>query len=124
MRIVDRKTFLAMPEGTLFSKYQPCVFEDLLIKGESLENDFFYQSISGAIDSNDSGEFVDLLDKAKSEGVSLAMDFECEGQDGLFDDDQLFAVWERADVEKLIARIQAAFLVAYYDAIGNRAARD
>lgn len=35
MRIVDRKTFLAMPIGTVFSKYEPCVFGNLCIKGET-----------------------------------------------------------------------------------------
>jgi hypothetical protein len=36
------------------------------------------------------------------------MDFACEGRDGCFEsDDQMFAVWERADVEALIARLSA-----------------
>jgi hypothetical protein len=43
MRIVNRKTFLEYAPGTLYSKYQPCVFEDLQIKHESCNgNDWFY----------------------------------------------------------------------------------
>lgn len=106
MRIVDRKTFLAMPSGTLFSKYVPCVFENMQIKGDSLANDFLYQQIVDAIDCRDSGEFAALLDDSERDGTSIPMDFDCQGRDGCFDEDQLFAVWERADVNALIERLK------------------
>ncbi|GAH13600.1 unnamed protein product, partial [marine sediment metagenome] len=32
MKIVNRKTFLQLPIGTLFSEYEPCVFYGLFIK--------------------------------------------------------------------------------------------
>jgi len=32
--------------------------------------------------------------------------FECEGRDGLFDECQLFAVWEPQDVAALITKLQ------------------
>jgi hypothetical protein len=34
------------------------------------------------------------------------MDFEYEGRDGLFEEGQLFAVWEKADVASLIERLR------------------
>lgn len=106
MKIVDRKTFLSLPAGTLFSTYQPCVFGDLRIKGDSIgEIDFFYQPITDAIACNDSSEFAEKLDAAQASGASLSMDFDCQGRDGMFDADQLFAVWEPADVAALIARL-------------------
>lgn len=107
MKIVNLKTFRALPPNTVFAKYQPCVFEELEIKGETWEHDFLVTSnLSSAIKCSGSGEFRELLDRAEKEGISLAMDFDTEGRDGCFEDDQLFAVWEEADVRALIERLK------------------
>jgi len=108
MRIIDRKTFLEQPPGTVYAKYEPCFFGPLLIKGDSLPNDFGYQQIADAIDCTGSGDFADKLFFAQENGESIPMDFDCQGRDGLFDDDQLFAVFDRVDVEQLIARLKDA----------------
>ena len=105
MKIVNRNTFLAMPPGTIYSKFEPCIFGDLCIKEESLSNDWFYQDIVDAIDVNDSGEFGEILCRANDTGESIPMDFHCLSRDGLFDDNQLFAVFERDDVVALIKRL-------------------
>lgn len=115
MRIVKRAEFLKMPEGTVYSTYEPCVFGDLMIKGETLhtENngDFLEQQIVGAIDSTGSEDWADKLSRSQETGESLPMDFDCQGRDGLFDSmDSLYAVWGRADVEALIARLQATLI--------------
>ena len=105
MKILNRKDFLALPDGVLYSKYEPCIFGPLEIKGESWENDFLTQQIADAVDCNDSGEFFNILLDAKETGNSFALDFYSEGRDGLFDEDQLFAVWEHADISALISRL-------------------
>lgn len=106
MKIVDRKTFLAMPPDTLYSKYEPCFFGDLEIKGYTAgTNDFVTQQIVDAVRCNDSNEFFDILLDAQKTGASFAMDFDCASRDGLFDDAELFAVWEQADVIALIRRL-------------------
>lgn len=113
MKVIDRKAFLALPPETLFSKYQPCVFEDLCIKGDTiLENDFCYQSITDAIACNSSDDFTDILSRAEITEESIQMDFDCQGRDGCFDSEQLFAIWERSDVEALIQRLQRVVGVA------------
>ncbi len=107
MRIVNRKEFLAMPEGVLYSKYQPCFFGELAIKGDSIgDNDFYYQDIAGAIKSNNSGEWADILFDAQESGESFDIDLDCEGRDGMFEQDELYAVWEQKDVLTLIDRLQ------------------
>ena len=111
MKIINRKAFLKLPAGILFSKYEPCSFEPLAIKGDSLmfdewRGDFCTQEIHDAIDSHSSGDFGDKLDDALDRGESLSMDFNCEGRDGCFDQDQLFAVWEKVDVKGLIKRLE------------------
>jgi hypothetical protein len=110
MKIINLDQFIALPAGTVFAKYKPCYFEDLCIKGDSIleTKDFFYQDIVGAIDAGDSGEWSDLLFKSQETGASLAMDFQCQGRDGCFEADQLFAVWERQDVQSLITRLGEA----------------
>lgn len=35
MRIVRAKEFLKLPENTLYSTYEPCVFGELKIKGHT-----------------------------------------------------------------------------------------
>lgn len=110
MRIVNRETFMALPAGTLYAKYVPCMFESLSIKGDTIYHDgkaidWFCQQIADAVDAKDSGEWGNLLEESELTGKELAMDFECEGRDGCFEDDQLFAVWSRQDVAQLIDRL-------------------
>ena len=107
MKIVDRRTFLAMPGGVLYSNYEPCFFGELCIKGATVAgNDFCVQQIADAGKCHDRGEFADVLFDAAANGTSFALDFACEGRDGMFDEHQLFAVWEPQDVAALIARLQ------------------
>jgi len=107
MKIVDRKKFMALPENTLFSKWEPCVFGELTIKGESWEHDFLTQEIASAVKCNDSGEFADLCEDAARTGESISLDLDCMGRDGCFDEGQMFAVWEAEDVLSLIERLKA-----------------
>jgi len=109
MKIVDWKTFVDMPENTLFSKWEPCVFGELCIKGESLGNppiDFYVQYISDPVDFDNSSDYVDMCHAAAQNGDSLPIDLDCVQRDALFDQDQLFAVWEQDDVKLLIERLQ------------------
>jgi hypothetical protein len=110
MKIVTREKFLKMPEGTLYSKYEPCVFGELCIKGESWEVDFLYQDIVSSVECSGSDEFFGILDTAEETGCSFDMDLDCQGRDGLYDMEQLFAVWETKDVVQLISRLQATTL--------------
>lgn len=115
MRIVDRVTFLAMPKGTVYAYYKPCVFDDLCIKDDTLPTggvgtfgDWFYQQIADSVDSTGSLDFFDQLDASEKIGSSLRMDFDCLSRNGLFAAEQLFAVWEPQDVRGLIHRLQRA----------------
>lgn len=95
MRIVNRKEFLELSEGTLFSKYdgdQYC--SNLCFKLDSIGRVDF-----DAIDIGNVFDFKrrDILTKSQKLDFTLtAM------RDGCFDENQLFAVWETYDVIKLI----------------------
>ena len=98
---------MELPEGTIFSYYEPCCFRELFIKDSNPEPDypdFSCSGLIGAVDhssSNDFSEFCDRMEK----GESLPVDFEFSGREGLFDDEQLFAIYEKEDVKKLIIRL-------------------
>jgi hypothetical protein len=105
MKIINRKQFLALPEGVLYAKFNPCIFGDIAIKEESLSNDWYYQDLL-ELDVNDSGEWADTLFEGMEKGTSITMDFDCVSRDGLFDEEQLFAVFEKEDVISLIERLK------------------
>jgi hypothetical protein len=115
MRVVDRKTFLAMPPGTLFAKYggeppiENCIdVGDLRIKGEPRgSSDWWYMSLSALPDHDDTDGLIDVHEKLLA-GEDLPPDFETVTADGLFDQEQLFAVFSAADVDALIDRLHAA----------------
>ena len=105
MRILNLTEFRALPAGTVFMKYTPCIFDDLSVKGGVLESDFFYENITCELDCTGSDDRTDKLFSAAETGESLLMDFDCCSRDGCFDDDQLFAVYDRRDVEMLIDKL-------------------
>jgi hypothetical protein len=127
MRIVDRKTFLALPAGTVYAKFgkQPkdgsyvnLSNGDIAIKGDTVHADFLVQEIAipwfeGADSSDDHFGVLDGMLKGQK---SPPLDYDCEGRDGLFDEDQLFAVWEREDLTRLISRLQVALRDGYGEA--------
>lgn len=110
MKIITRKEFVKLPAETLFSYYEPCVFTDLMVKNETWffdggGSDFLTDSIIGAIENTSSDDFFEKCERMEL-GETVPMDFEFTGREGLFDEKQLFAVYEKEDVKKLIDRLQ------------------
>lgn len=71
MKIVNRKTFLQMPKGTIFSEYEPCVFYGLFVKTSvpgDMVNDYFEIELVGNPAYNSSGEFLNTLVDAEETG--------------------------------------------------------
>ena len=114
MKIVNLMEFRRLPVGTLFMKYTPGAFEDLQAKGETLEVDFTYENITSWVKSASSNEMFDRLLAAERDGESLLMDFDATGRDGCYENDQLFAVYEKRDVKMLIDKLYRCLVSAYY----------
>lgn len=109
MRIVNRETFLDMPVGTLFATYEPHVAGELMLfEGRCGTNDFAYQPlIDWPEDCTNSEQWVEAMERAVETGEPTApMDFTGTTRDGLFDEDQLFLVFEPTEKERLIRRLQ------------------
>lgn len=109
MRIVDRKAFLSLPSGTVYAKAEtpPAYdFGPIEIKGETVAGvDFYSQRLIGNFEgTSDSDDWFDAYD-AMVAGEARKPNFEIEGRDALFDDGQLFAVFDDEDVQRLIKRL-------------------
>lgn len=96
MRLVNLTDFRALPENTLFCKYSPDIFEEIQTKGETWECDFLSASL---ID-------YDLKRRCNGDdlkiGESIQIEINSYGRDGLFKENQLFAIFEKKDLEVLI----------------------
>lgn len=108
MKIVNKKEFYKLPEGTLYSEYDPCIFHSLFIKEATLYNsdrdpiDYVEMDLIGNLDVQNSDEYIDTLDISEKTGNSFKLDFENYGRNGMYQDDQLYAVYEKEDIEGLI----------------------
>jgi hypothetical protein len=105
MKIVDRKTFLALPAGTVFSKFEPNIICETMIKGDTVAGVDFYYSNLTSLHVPNSGEWIEQIDRLVA-GEAVPLDFESECRDGCFDMHQMFAVWEQCDIDALIERLQ------------------
>lgn len=115
MKIVDRKTFLALPSGAIFQKFSPNTFGELEALYESWGhvNDYISSALTTEVDCDDISEKEDLIEASVDNGESFDMHFYTTVRDASFDSEQKFAVWERKDVEGLIARLQRSLEEAY-----------
>jgi hypothetical protein len=109
MKILNRQQFLALTGPVLYAKYEPCIStSDLSIKyPNDMPNDFVYVDlVIGSVSAKGQDDLVDMVGAAVLPDVSIEMDFDSTMRDGCFDKDQLFAVYEKADVQKLINKLQ------------------
>lgn len=110
MKILTRKQFLDTPPETLFSYYDPCSFRGLYIKTSDnspngYSNDFLYDDLIAPVECNNSSEYLENIELCEK-GGSMSLDFEYTDREGLFEYEQLFAIYEKEDVKKLIKRLQ------------------
>lgn len=106
MRVVNRKTFLTLPAGTIYCKGAPWAFNGLCIKADSLESDWVYLDMAWP-SAHDSGEASDLLDRSLETGTSFPCD-DSFGRDGCFDDKNVFLIFEKDDLLTLRSYIDRA----------------
>ena len=95
-----------MPSGVFFCKGEPWCFSDFCAKGESLEEDFFYHDLC-SIDAFDGEEMADRHEDALRNGTSYPIN-QSQMRDGCFSDEDIFLVYEKADLEFIEKLIQEA----------------
>jgi hypothetical protein len=107
MRLISRAELLAMPTGTIFATSfgHPCVFEGSL-GNDFLENPITEPFIEGCKDSGD-------IDEVINSGQPFQAMYEGNtGREGLFED-QDYLLYDRADIEQLIAFLRTQLDRAY-----------
>ncbi len=108
MRIVKRPEFLKLPAGTVFMRYEHCWFRELEVKGDTWGNVFLMTSLLGAVESQHSEEMAARCYEMADKGASFPAEF-IGSRDGAFEPDEtMFAIYEPADVDELIAVLQRA----------------
>ena len=128
MRIVDRKTFLALPAGTVYAKWGDAgkypkdadlTYQEVAVKGMTVSGvDWVEQPLLACPeDCNNSDEWSEAMVAAINGTPTAPLRIGDDGgRDGLFDEHQLFAVFERIEVERLVALFQGSLATAYADA--------
>lgn len=108
MKILNTEQLAKLPEGVLFSEYEPCKFGELKIKGETgYISDKGWASITGACVN----EIEDNWNNnSLAAGDSSPLDTESCTRD-VYHDKQLFAVWGIADLFKLAEIVDRALSV-------------
>lgn len=124
MKILSRQDFLAMPAGTVFMKF-PAQPKDgshidlgydgvIAIKEDTVGEDFVVQELFPWFECvTDSNDWHDVLIAMLDGQQSPPLEYDSAGRDGLFDEGQLFLVWNRDDLERMIARLNEALLSGY-----------
>jgi len=117
MKIVSGKELRDMPPGTVWSYFEKDAFFKGLYLTSSLcspeYNSIFRNELIGAVEADNTEELLDKIDrmlKGESVPVDFGGDHYCGSREdfgkGAYNPDQLYAVYEKEDVEKLIKRLQ------------------
>lgn len=109
MRLYKRKDFIKLPNNTIYSrvtKGSPYLMDGLFCKVGGNEVDWAEQDLISEAgfpnNINDGMEAQDYVMNLRDTFKDFETDLECSGRDGVFDDEDLFVVWGRGDVFKLI----------------------
>lgn len=107
MKVLNKSGFLMLPAGTIYTKGKQWYFEGLCIKDDTAMHgeDWYYLDPCWP-QENDRGDAMAVLENSLENGTSFKME-DAVGRDGLFDDDDVFLVFER----KLRAYIDKAISV-------------
>ena len=106
MKIVTWEEFRELPTGTVFQKYEPNCFEEVLIKDDNCGDfDFFYSDLDSLEIAEDETTERKSFEKLNN-GDCVNKEFETTCRDGLFEYDQLYAVWSKEDIKALIAKLE------------------
>jgi len=113
VRLLNKTEFLKLPEGIVYVRGGRWFFNGLTIKGETVthysgsEPRDWYEIDITQIKHSDSGQHFDRLQEMLDSGKSYPLEIS-SCRNGLYEDDDLFLVYEKADLDLLIKTLQEA----------------
>jgi hypothetical protein len=112
MKLLKLDDFLKLPPGTVYCVGEKWYFNGPRIKGNSImsSRDWFEGSID-MIECDSTEEMWDRLEKMRETGASYPLEI-AESRNGLFNEDALFLVYEKHDLEVLRSAIQQAIHIS------------
>jgi hypothetical protein len=124
MKIVNKQEFYKLPNGTLYSEYEPCIFSGLKIKNDTFYNgskpfDFVYEELIGNVDADGSYDRDDILIRCQNDKSEFDLDFDCSSRDGTYKDDALYAVYDSREIIALSDKISGCSGFDLCDMIAN-----
>ena len=105
MKIVNKKQFITLPEGVLYTKFRPRVFGEICIKGKNSNNNLYYKCLL-EVEAKNREHWDELVTEGMEIGNHIPLDFKKENIDDKCEDFQLFAVFEKEEVKQLVDSIQ------------------
>lgn len=116
MKIVDYNTFVKTPKGTLYSTYEPCIFGEIRIKHEVIEDDGFiidwwYQELVNNPDWDYAEQYdISSICKVMEDGLEVPPDFDILQRDGMHDYDRKFLIYSKEDVQAVINKLKSLLI--------------
>jgi hypothetical protein len=114
MRIVSNPEFLTLPNGTLYCRYESPNLGPVEIKGDSSDEmcDFLFQELV------QTALVGDAFDKYMREGNPVGKKFDlyegdCWGRDGEYDEEAMYAIFEKKDITQIIEKLLRCNAQAY-----------
>ena len=107
MRMVRRQELMTLPDGTLYAELnEPWIFGQLCIKGKTIsdddgDRDFWFRSLCWPQGSNSMEAVTRLEEMAADSSVSYPVET-AEQRDGMYNDAQVYAVYEASDARVLM----------------------
>jgi hypothetical protein len=118
MRIISRSQLMEMPKGTLYCKFEPCIFGDLHLKGDTIvnlagKNADWWTTTLDELDCDDSGQSYDMqMTMYNNSNVSYPINFDDNERDGMYDDKATYMVWELCDLKAFKAILDTVCIPA------------
>lgn len=115
MKLIDKKTLLQMPRGTVFAKKSQthCETNPILVLRDCLERDFTCVDVSNFCTGRDWTENDDAYLKLEDQpGINIEMHLS-EYRDGLFNDDEMYYVFSKNEVRQMIDVLTEALKTGY-----------
>lgn len=114
MKIINRQKLMKFKNRIVFSKVYGTELNGLYVYEDNLVSDFVLTNLLGFPQSKDSKghqgiEDFDLITGKKE----FELDLECCSRDGLYDDNQLYAIYDKTDLLKLINKLQSIYIENY-----------